>query len=171
MGVFTLVCPAAMCSVALTAMPIWTPLETTSPRCCVLIRTMNHFKTWLFNWVEIFFYLWEGVIFLNTWKNFKKRFLPNIFPISASNFRKYSKGILANMGNLQFLFLPLKYNFFYCGTNLKKWLIKKNYFMFSTWQFSSPELLRSTFLQRKARCSSQTRLRFSVSSNNIHPFS
>ncbi len=39
--VHTLVAPAAMCSVALTAMPICLPLEMTSPRCCVLETTTN----------------------------------------------------------------------------------------------------------------------------------
>ncbi len=52
---YTLNSPAAMCSVALTAMPIWTPLETTSPRCCLLIRTTNHFKTCCLIGLKLFF--------------------------------------------------------------------------------------------------------------------
>ena len=38
---YTLVCPAAMLSVALTAMPQCSPLETTSPRCCLLKRNRS----------------------------------------------------------------------------------------------------------------------------------
>ncbi len=60
------------------------------------LQNMTVYLSWIF-----FFYLREGVIL--KWK----RFLPNIFPISASNFRENSKGILANMGNLQYLYLPL----------------------------------------------------------------